>query len=184
MRPVLPALALSTSLIAAPVGAQMDHAAHGASGGTGSGLVEPGQGAFAALSEVVRRLEADRETDWTDVDLDALRDHLIDMDRLVRDVEVSVERLPDGLRARVTGDAATMAAATRMVPAHAAQLAVEPLWHVSTTVDQDAVVLEVRSGDAAQQGKIRALGFFGLMASRDHHRMHHLEISTGGDPHD
>ena len=180
MRLALTTLALIASVEAAPAIAQMDHAAHGGA----PVLTEPGQGAFAALSEVVRLLEGDPTTDWTAVDLDPLRDHLVDMDRLVRDAEVSVERAPDGLRARVTGDPATMASAARMVPAHADQLAAEPLWRVSSEVDADAVVLDVRSDDPDQVAKIAALGFFGLMASRDHHRAHHLAIATGDDPHD
>jgi len=40
---------------------------------TGAKLSEPGQGAFAALSEVVRVLEADPDTDWAQVDLTGLR---------------------------------------------------------------------------------------------------------------
>ena len=38
---------------------------------------EPGQGAFGALHEIVRILEADPRIDWSKVDLDALREHLI-----------------------------------------------------------------------------------------------------------
>lgn len=40
--------------------------------------MEAGQDAFAAIQEVVL-LEADPDTDWSRVDIDALRDHLIDM---------------------------------------------------------------------------------------------------------
>ena len=179
MRLVLTSLVALAGMAIVPAAAQMDHAGHASA----PVLVEPGQGAFAALAEVVTLLEGDPTTDWGSVDLDGLHDHLIDMDRLVRDAKVSVERHADGLRARVTGDPATLEAAMRMVPAHAGELAAEPLWRVSSEVGSDAVVLDVRSDDHAQVARITALGFFGLMASRDHHRAHHLAIATGDDPH-
>src|SRR5438046_3161300 len=40
---------------------------------------EPGQSAFAAIQEIVALLEADPGTDWTKVDIEALRRHLVDM---------------------------------------------------------------------------------------------------------
>jgi hypothetical protein len=39
----------------------------------------PGQDSFGAIQEIVRILEADPNTDWSKVDLEALRQHLIDM---------------------------------------------------------------------------------------------------------
>ncbi|MCC2098329.1 MAG: hypothetical protein KDJ29_15640, partial [Hyphomicrobiales bacterium] len=42
--------------------------------------VQPGQSAFAAIQEIVEILEADRSTDWSKVNIPALRQHLIDMD--------------------------------------------------------------------------------------------------------
>ena len=43
----------------------------------------PGQDAFGAIAEVVRLLDADPETDWSKVDLERLRQHLIDMNEVV-----------------------------------------------------------------------------------------------------
>src|SRR5438270_319404 len=40
---------------------------------------EPGQSAFAAIQEIVQILEGDSRTDWTKVNIEALRQHLIDM---------------------------------------------------------------------------------------------------------
>ena len=78
--------------------AMMDHAAQDPTGLPADAvLTEPGQGAFAALSEVVRYLEADQETDWSRVDLSSLRAHLVDMDRLVSEAEVKDERPPNGI---------------------------------------------------------------------------------------
>jgi hypothetical protein len=175
----LPALAACLLLAAGPVAAQ--HAGHRET--HAAPLTEPGQGAFAALSEVVARLEADPATDWASVDLGALRDHLIDMDRLVRDAEVTSEAVAGGLRMRVTGDAAARAAARRMVPAHAAELARDTRWTVAASEEGGAVILQATSDDPATVARIRALGFFGLMASQDHHRAHHWRIATGQGGH-
>lgn len=169
-------------------GADIDHAAHMAptvgaahppSSSTGSALTEPGQGAFAALSEIVQVLEADSATDWSAVDLTALRDHLIDMDRLVRDAVAEEEALPNGLRATVSGDQATLATARRMVPAHAAELAKDGRWQVDVRDEGTNVVLTVVSDDPATVARIQGLGFFGLMASQDHHREHHMALALG-----
>ena len=146
-------------------------------------LTEPGQGAFAALSEVVAKLEADPETDWGRVDIGALRDHLVDMDRIVTDTVAREEPLPNGLRVVVTGDADTMETARRMIPAHAAELARDTRWEVRAEAEDEAVTLAVTSDDPATALRIKALGFYGLMASQDHHRAHHYAIATGQNVH-
>ncbi|NVO24745.1 hypothetical protein HJ536_15370 [Donghicola sp. B5-SW-15] len=128
-------------------------------------------------------LEADPETDWAQVDLAALRAHLVDMDRLVTGTQVEETVLPDGIRSFATGDADTIAALLRMVPAHAAELAKDPRWSVRATEREDGVELEVTSTDPATVARIQGLGFFGLMASQDHHRAHHLMIARGQNAH-
>ena len=162
----------------------MDHSAHGQEQSmTGATLSEPGQGAFAALSEVVRVLEADSSTDWTKVDLTGLRAHLVDMDRLVMDAVVMETDLPDGINAIATGDMTTIATLQRMVPAHAAQLARDIRWTVVASEISDGIELRVTSDDPAVAARIKGLGFFGLMASQDHHREHHLMRARGEDAH-
>lgn len=162
----------------------MDHAMHGHDGPADSiGLTEPGQGAFAALSEVVRVLEANPDTDWGRVDLGGLRAHLVDMDRLVSDAVVTELELPDGLSMMVTGDAETIATLGRMVPAHAAQLARDDRWIVDAVEVENGVELRVNSDDPGVVARIKGLGFFGLMASQDHHREHHLMMALGEDAH-
>lgn len=146
-------------------------------------LVEPGQGAFAALSEVVRVLEADPDTNWGQVDLAGLRTHLVDMDRLVSNTSVEQTELPNGLSAMATGDTDTIATLRRMVPAHAAQLAQDDRWTVETIDAENGVELRVTSDDPAIVARIRGLGFFGLMASQDHHREHHMTMARGEDAH-
>lgn len=163
----------------------MDHAQHGQQNpSAGAVLTEPGQGAFAALSEVVRVLEADPNTDWAAVDLAGLRAHLVDMDRLVSDAIVTETALPNGISALATGDAKAIATLRRMVPTHAAQLASDDHWTVETAQTDDGVELRVTSDDPVVVARIKGLGFFGLMASQDHHREHHLMMARGENAHD
>lgn len=162
----------------------MDHSAHQQEQAlTGAALSEPGQGAFASLSEVVRVLEADPNTDWVQVDLAGLRAHLVDMDRLVMDAVVMETDLPDGISAIATGDADTIATLRRMVPAHAAQLARDDRWTVVVSETSDGIELNVTSEIPEVVARIKGLGFFGLMASQDHHREHHLMMARGIDAH-
>lgn len=162
----------------------MDHVTHAQDQPLqNTNLIEPGQGAFAALSEVVRVLEADPNTDWGQVDLAGLRAHLVDMDRLVSDTSVEETELPNGLSAMATGDTDTIATLRRMVPAHAAQLAQDDRWTFETIDAENGVELRVTSDDPAIVARIRGLGFFGLMASQDHHREHHMMMARGEDAH-
>jgi hypothetical protein len=165
-------------------GDDMDHATHSQGQPLENTiLTEPGQGAFAALSEVVRVLEADPDTDWGQVDLAGLRAHLVDMDRLVLGAIVEETELPDGLSIMATGAADTLATIRRMVPAHAAQLAEDDRWTVKAVDAENGVELRVTSGDPSVVARIRGLGFFGLMASQDHHREHHMMMARGEDAH-
>src|SRR5690349_19552961 len=61
--------------------ATMDHAAHSAAMTACAKAAVPtqsGQAAFATISEIVRMLKADPKTDWSRVNIEALRQHLID----------------------------------------------------------------------------------------------------------
>lgn len=142
---------------------------------------EPGQGAFAAIQEIVAILEADPPTDWARVDLGALRRHLVDMNALVMSAEVAEREIPGGIEATVSGAGRAGEAARRMVPAHARELARIEGWTVSAENPAGGnVVLRVTSADPRAEAHIRGLGFFGLMASGAHHQPHHLAIARGG----
>ena len=142
----------------------MHTAAHAA-----SRLTEPGQDAFAAIAEIVALLEADPSTDWSKVDVAALREHLVDMDELMLNAVAREEPIPGGLRITVTGEGRTLRAIQDMVPAHAAELAKIRGWQVQSTVRDDGAGLSVTSAAPQQQRRIRGLGFFGLMATGAHH---------------
>lgn len=92
----------------------------------------PGQDAFGALQEIVRILEADPQTDWEKVDMDGLREHLIDMNEVTLHAEAKVQRIDDGIRVAVTGAGRTRLAIQRMIPDQARHLNGTHDWRVVT----------------------------------------------------
>lgn len=143
-------------------------------------LSATGQSGFAAIQEVLSALDADPETDWSKVDLDALRSHLIDMDRVMMSTQVTRELLPTGMRLVLTGDADTQAAINRMIPAHTDQVRREFDWRVEVTEVSEGLRVDIEADDEATITRIRALGFAGFMALGNHHQLHHWQMATGG----
>jgi hypothetical protein len=141
-----------------------------------------GQAAFAAISEIVKLLEADPATDWAKVDLEALRQHLIDMELVTMRARVRAQPTADGLSMEVTGEPVIAAAIRRMVGAHAAMLESAGEWRASTSPISGGlrfVVVAARPADTVAVARIRGLGFIGILTQGDHHRAHHLMIAKG-----
>jgi len=177
-------LVLALFVLGAPVAAQdhqhqpgMTHPAGAAAG------KEPGQSAFAAIAEVVAILQADPGTDWAKVDLEALRQHLRDMDDVTMRADVVARPIAGGMQFDVTGTGRVAAAIRRMVEAHAPMLTALPEWDATTSRLANGVRLTVTSASPALQSQIRGLGFIGMMTQGAHHTTHHLAIARGSDPH-
>ena len=100
---------------------------------------DPGQAAFGAIQETVEKLQADPQTDWSKVDIDALRQHLIDTDEMTMRSVAQREQIENGLRLRVTGSGRTLAAIQRMVPDHAHEIDGLHGWTVRTAALPDGV---------------------------------------------
>jgi hypothetical protein len=143
----------------------------------------PGQAAFGAIQEIVRLLEADPNTDWSKVDLEALRQHLIDMNDVTLKANASAKPIDGGLEIAVTGEGRTIAAIQRMVPAHAQELNRMNGWSAKTELLPDGVFLTVTASDPKEIQHIRGLGFIGLLVSGSHHQPHHLGMAKGEFPH-
>jgi len=139
----------------------------------------PGQDAFGAIAEIVGILEADPQTDWSHVDIDALREHLIDMNELTLHAKARREPIEGGVRIEVTGAGRTGEAVRRMLLAHAPMIDGPNGWSAKAAPIANGAVLTVVSADPAQTARIRGLGFLGLMATGAHHQTHHLAIALG-----
>ena len=141
----------------------------------------PGQDAFGAIQEILRILEADPKTDWSKVNLEALRQHLIDMSEVTLKADAVTKPIDGGIEVTVTGTVRTVDAIQRMVPAQAHQVdqTHHNGWSAKTEPLPNGVLLTVTSGDPLQVQHIRGLGFIGFMASGSHHQAHHLAMAKG-----
>jgi hypothetical protein len=140
----------------------------------------PGQDAFGAIQEIVALLDADPATDWGAVDVRALRDHLVEMNELVLNAEVTETPVEGGFAAAITGAGRTLAAVRRMLPAHVSMLASEePALRAEWKETAGGGTLTVTADAPAAVVRLRGLGFYGVMALGDHHRRHHLAIAAG-----
>jgi hypothetical protein len=145
--------------------------------------VSPGQDAFGAIQEIVARLEADPATDWPKVNLEALRQHLIDMNEVTLRADAAATPVAGGLAIAITGSGRTLAAIQRMVPAHAQEIDGLNHWRTTTAALANGVSLTVTSDDPKEVQKIRGLGFIGILVTGSHHKPHHLAMARGEFPH-
>lgn len=143
----------------------------------------PGQEAFGAIQEIVRILEADPRTDWSKVDLAALREHLVDMNEVTLDAAAAERPVDNGLAVAVKGSGRTLGAIQRMITGQARELDRLHGWMATAEPLPDGVLLTVTSANPSEVAHIRGLGFFGLLTSGSHHQRHHLAIARGEHVH-
>lgn len=172
-------------------GGMHDMGMHGGMGGQGGMHGEqsavtgartmPGQDAFGAIQEIVQILQSDRKTDWSKVNIDALRQHLIDMNEVTLHAVATPRLVDNGIEFTVTGEGRTLEAIKRMVPAHVNELH-EIGWNAKSEDLPNGVKLTVMASEAQPLIKLKALGFIGIMVQGGHHQPHHLMMATGQFP--
>lgn len=141
-----------------------------------------GQDAFATIAAVVAQLEADSTTDWSKVDIAALRRHLQAMNDVTLYAAATQTEVPGGARMDVTGDGRVGESIRSMVRAHAPELDKMGLYRATVEDIPGGVRFTVRAAqpnDAKTAAKIRALGFVGLLTRGAHHAEHHVMIARG-----
>ena len=168
-------LATALVLTVSSASAQHTHAAGGAT--------ETGQSQFAAIAEIVELLRADPSTDWSMVKIDALREHLVDMDNVTARASVETKIAGETVTFVVTGIGATTLSVQRMATAHAPMLQKDTGWPVEVQPVANGVRMSVGSPDAGTLEQILGLGFHGLMTIGAHHQQHHMMIALGHTPH-
>ncbi|WP_022836815.1 hypothetical protein [Salisaeta longa] len=180
---------LVLAFFGAPLHAQHHGGQHPAeaqhSGGSVTPLHAPGNAIFGTVQEAIRALENDPTTDWSEVDVDALRRHLIDMHHVAMHVEIVQKRpIESGLEVHVrpTHDAAR-AALKRVLKAHPHMLKQETGWTMDVRRDGGVFVLRTTTDTPSDVPKIRALGYMGLLAYGGHHQRHHWHMVRGQHPH-
>lgn len=176
---------LTASISSSP--AQTLHHGHGmmSHDGTAAAPRMPGQDLFGAVTEIVGLLNEDPDTDWTMVVIDALRDHLRDMHLVATETNPERQPVPSGMRFILDASGPAGAAAERMLAAHGPVLRAEFGWQAELETADGKMRWTVISPDSPEAAvRIRALGFFGLLAAGAHHQAHHLAIARGvGHPH-
>ena len=141
-----------------------------------------GQDAFATIGEVVRILESDSTTDWSRVNIEALRQHLIDMNDVTLHSSIVQKSVDRGVSADVTGSGRTTAAIRRMLVAHSAAMRMampDVDWRTEEIDGGMRWTVTSRSGDTRTVARLRGLGAIGLLTLGDHHAAHHMAVARG-----
>ncbi len=148
-------------------------------------LTEAGNDIFGTIQEVITNLNANPHTDWTKVNITALKEHLLDMRDMTINVEViSKKALKNGseILIRPTNKRARQAM-KRVLSGHPAQLKNETSWQMKVQKNGLKYLLTTTTNKAKDVNKIIGLGYIGLMAYGSHHQPHHWSIATGNNPH-
>ena len=144
-------------------------------------LHESGQAAFAAIQETVMALEADPTTDWSRVNMERLRQHLIDMDEVTLHAALRSEPITGGERYYVTGSGRTLQAIQSMVIGHVSAMGDAEHWTMTAATAPNGAIVTVMAKRASDLPRIHALGLLGMMAVGAHHQPHHWMLATGAD---
>jgi len=145
---------------------------------------ESGQTAFATIQEIVVLLETDPDTDWSQVNIEALRQHLIDMDNVTLRALVSATDITGGVRYIITSEDPVVAAGIeRMVTSHWHSVADTATEQIEVATIDSGVMLSLTTTSSQQLDRLKALGFIGWLTSNMHHQAHHLALAMGQNPH-
>lgn len=116
---------------------------------------------------------------WSRVNLEALRQHPIDMNEVTLKAEAAPKPIDGGLETAVTGNGHTIGAIQRMVSAHAQEINGVHGWRTKAAPLPNGELLTVTATDPKKVLHIRALGFIGILVSGMHHQPHHLMMAKG-----
>ncbi len=152
---------------------------------TSNSLTESGTDLFATIQEVIRRLSEDPDTDWSKVNLEALRDHLRDMFEFSYNIDV-ISQLSITNGARILVKPVTKRAEhalDKVLRAHPTMLKMETGWDMQSSKADGQYIITVTTTNPTEVNKIRGLGYIGVLAIGNHHQAHHWAMATGHNPH-
>jgi hypothetical protein len=160
----------------------MDHSSHAAAMRGAAASMPAGQDAYATVAAVVAALEADSTTDWSRVNIEALRQHLLVMNDVTLGARATQSPVNAGARMDVTGDGRVAQSIRAMLHAHAPELEAMGTYRATVEDIPSGARLTVTASDARDTttvAKIRALGFMGLLTLGNHHAQHHMALARG-----
>ena len=147
-------------------------------------LTYPGNMIFGTVQEAVNRLLASPDTDWKKVDVEGLRQHLLDMKNFSENVLVlSKQNISNGLEVTIKVEPNALSSLERVLSAHPAQLYQESGWTMEVVQLEDEFTLTITTEVLDEVEKLRGLGYFGLMVYGNHHVSHHWMMIQGIDAH-
>ncbi|MDG2354146.1 MAG: hypothetical protein P8L86_04970 [Gammaproteobacteria bacterium] len=147
-------------------------------------LTESGTDPFAVMQEAIAALEANPGTNWEKVNIEALRLHLVEMQDMTLNVDVTQTRIDNGFKAVVTPTSSrAVKSLTKVLSAHPAQMKAETGWDMQVSNNNGVFTLNVTTENAKDVAKIRGLGYVGVMAYGNHHQPHHWAMASGENPH-
>ena len=154
---------------------------HGGAGHSSANQpLEGGQSQFSALIEIVSILENDEKTDWSSVDIDALRSHLLDMNHLMLNSSATTTASgKDQIQYTVTGNTLSTPSIHRMAAAHSKFIEQSRGWSITSSLTENGAIIQIKADDSTIINRLQALGFYGFMSLDSHHQAHHLQIAMG-----
>jgi hypothetical protein len=146
-----------------------------------SPLTMPGNEIFGTIHEVVQKLEANPNTDWSKVNLEALRQHLLDMKAFTEEVQViSQKPIDNGVEIQVKPETErAVGALQRLFKMHPMMLKSEKGWDMTAKQNGSNWDITCTTNNKSEVEEIRGLGYIGLLAEGSHHQMHHWMIAIG-----
>ncbi len=145
--------------------------------------IETGQSAFAAIAEIVEILSDDPGTDWAQVNIQALREHLVDMELVTTEANVRTQSEGRIVEFNVSGARDVADAIERMAIAHLPMLEMATGWVVTAEPSTNGATIRIEVDTDQALARVLGLGFFGIMTIGAHHQAHHLQMALGTDPH-
>lgn len=115
------------------------------------------------------------------VNLEALRQHLLDMKAFTEEVEVISEKpVENGVEIQVQPRTErAVGALKRLLSMHPAMLNKEKGWTMETERQGNQWTIICTTMGKTEVEKIRALGYIGLLTQGAHHQLHHWMIANG-----
>ena len=162
----------------------INSADHTITSNSNSVLSEAGTDPFAVIQEAIALLEANSDTDWSAVNIEALRSHLVEMQDMTLNVNVEQQPINLGFMAVITPTTdRALESMIQVLSAHPSQMKVETGWDMTVTNNNGAFTISVTTDQLLDVDKIRGLGYIGIMAYGKHHQPHHWAMASGENPH-